>query len=175
MVYQTQRNCCRITFHPLILTSLILFLSLLIYFTKKDLSWLFILHVWNEKAIIIIVFWQLTVYYAMFNFFFFRAKHPTKVYVWAGISKRVRTGICIFEAMINSQLWNPYSRTHTVTVGRNSLSRWPSSYGWQWPEAHIEGSSRISSRKWSVLVEYSCRVTWLQSYQEPLAWGKKVH
>jgi len=28
-----------------------------------------------------------------------RAKHPVKVHVWAGISMRGRTGICVFEGM----------------------------------------------------------------------------
>jgi hypothetical protein len=34
-----------------------------------------------------------------------RAKHPTKVHVWAGISKRGRTGICVFEGIMNAVLF----------------------------------------------------------------------
>ena len=34
-----------------------------------------------------------------------RAKHPVKVHVWAGISKRGRTGICIFEGIMNAPLY----------------------------------------------------------------------
>jgi hypothetical protein len=34
-----------------------------------------------------------------------RAKHPTKVHVWAGISFRGATGICIFEGKMNAVLY----------------------------------------------------------------------
>lgn len=39
------------------------------------------------------------------NFFPDRPKHPTKVHVWAGISMRGRTGICIFEGVMNAELF----------------------------------------------------------------------
>ena len=35
----------------------------------------------------------------------FRAKHPVKVHVWAGISKRGKTGICIFEGIMDASLY----------------------------------------------------------------------
>ena len=31
--------------------------------------------------------------------------HPIKVHVWAGISKRGRTGICIFEGIMDASLY----------------------------------------------------------------------
>ena len=34
-----------------------------------------------------------------------RPKHPTKVYVWAGISKKGATGICIFEGTMDAILY----------------------------------------------------------------------
>ena len=34
-----------------------------------------------------------------------RPKHPTKVHVWAGISKRGRTGVCIFEGIMKKELF----------------------------------------------------------------------
>jgi len=34
-----------------------------------------------------------------------RPKHPTKVHVWAGISKKGATGICIFEGKMNAPLF----------------------------------------------------------------------
>ena len=37
--------------------------------------------------------------------FFFRAKHPVKVHVWAGISMRGRTGICIFDGIMDADLY----------------------------------------------------------------------
>ena len=37
--------------------------------------------------------------------FLYRAKHPVKVHVWAGISKRGRTGICIFEGIMDTTLY----------------------------------------------------------------------
>ena len=37
--------------------------------------------------------------------FLYRAKHPVKVHVWAGISKRGRTGICIFEGIMDATLY----------------------------------------------------------------------
>ena len=38
-------------------------------------------------------------------FNFFRAKHPVKVHVWAGISKKGRTGICIFDGIMDRFLY----------------------------------------------------------------------
>ena len=35
----------------------------------------------------------------------YRAKHPTRVHVWAGISWQERTGVCIFEGKINAPLF----------------------------------------------------------------------
>ena len=35
----------------------------------------------------------------------YRAKHPVKVHVWAGISKRGKTGICIFEGIMDATLY----------------------------------------------------------------------
>ena len=34
-----------------------------------------------------------------------RAKHPVKVHVWAGISRRGRTSICIFEGIMDASLY----------------------------------------------------------------------
>jgi len=34
-----------------------------------------------------------------------RAKHPVKVHVWAGISLQGRTGICIFEGIMDAPLY----------------------------------------------------------------------
>ena len=44
----------------------------------------------------------------MYHYYFlidFRPKHPTKVHVWAGISKKGRTGICIFEGIMKKELY----------------------------------------------------------------------
>ena len=38
-------------------------------------------------------------------FLLFRPKHPTKVHVWAGISKKGRTGICVFEGIMKKELF----------------------------------------------------------------------
>ena len=35
----------------------------------------------------------------------FRPKHPIKVHVWAGISMRGRTGICIFEGIMDAYMY----------------------------------------------------------------------
>ena len=37
--------------------------------------------------------------------FHYRPKHPVKVHVWAGISARGRTGICIFEGIMDKELY----------------------------------------------------------------------
>ena len=39
------------------------------------------------------------------NRFTYRAKHPLKLHVWAGISVRGRTGICIFEGIMDRHLY----------------------------------------------------------------------
>lgn len=36
---------------------------------------------------------------------FYRAKHPPKVHVWAGISLRGSTEVCIFEGKMNGPLY----------------------------------------------------------------------
>jgi len=36
---------------------------------------------------------------------FSHREHPVKVHVWAGISMRGRTGICIFEGIINAPVY----------------------------------------------------------------------
>ena len=38
-------------------------------------------------------------------FVYYRPKHPTKVHVWAGISKRGRTGICTFDGIMKKELF----------------------------------------------------------------------
>ena len=38
-------------------------------------------------------------------FFFIRAKHPVKVHVWAGISLRGATEICIFDGTMDADLY----------------------------------------------------------------------
>ena len=38
-------------------------------------------------------------------FIFFRPKHLTKVHMWAGISKKGKTGICIFEGIMKKELF----------------------------------------------------------------------
>ena len=35
----------------------------------------------------------------------YRAKHPVKVHVWAGISIRGRTGVCIFDGIMRAPLY----------------------------------------------------------------------
>jgi len=44
-----------------------------------------------------------------------RPKPPTKVHVWAGISKKGATGICIFEGKMNAHLFCQILR-QTVTI-----------------------------------------------------------
>ena len=43
--------------------------------------------------------------YCKLMLFLYRAKHSVKVHVWAGISKRGRTGICIFEGIMDAILY----------------------------------------------------------------------
>ena len=35
----------------------------------------------------------------------FRPKHPTKVHIWDGVSLRSRTGVCVFEGIMNQSLY----------------------------------------------------------------------
>ena len=41
----------------------------------------------------------------IFIFFIFRPKHPLKVHIWAGISLRGRSGICIFDGIMDAPLY----------------------------------------------------------------------
>lgn len=38
-------------------------------------------------------------------FLLYRAKHPLKVHIWAGISKQGATGVCIFEGIMDKFLY----------------------------------------------------------------------
>ena len=38
-------------------------------------------------------------------YYYLRAKHPVKVHVWAGISHRGCTGICIFDGIMDAVLY----------------------------------------------------------------------
>ena len=40
----------------------------------------------------------------MYNYYY-RPKHPLKVHIWAGISKRESTGICIFDGIMDKELY----------------------------------------------------------------------
>ena len=39
------------------------------------------------------------------QFYHYRAKHPVKVHVWAGISWQGATGVCVFEGKMNAPLY----------------------------------------------------------------------
>lgn len=45
------------------------------------------------------------VIYLVKLFYDYRAKHPVKLHVWAGISLKGRMGICIFEGRMNAELY----------------------------------------------------------------------
>ena len=40
----------------------------------------------------------------MYNYYY-RPKYPLKVHIWAGISKRGSTGICIFDGIMDKELY----------------------------------------------------------------------
>lgn len=40
-----------------------------------------------------------------YELFKFRAKHPVKVHVWAGISKKGATGVCIFDGIMDRHMY----------------------------------------------------------------------
>ena len=48
------------------------------------------------------------------HFIVFRPKHPTKVHVWAGISKRGRTAICVFEGIMKQELFVDIMRSALI-------------------------------------------------------------
>ena len=48
---------------------------------------------------------ELNLYEIVHVIVLYRPKHPTKVHVWAGISKRGRTGICIFEGIMKKEMF----------------------------------------------------------------------
>ena len=48
---------------------------------------------------------KITDIYLFMHFPFYRPKHPTKVHVWAGISKRGRTGVCSFDGIMKKELY----------------------------------------------------------------------
>ena len=59
------------------------------------------------------------------RFSFHRPKHPTKVNVWAGISKRGATGVCIFEGIMKNEL---YTEILQKTLLPFAQARYPNGY-----------------------------------------------
>lgn len=43
-----------------------------------------------------------------------RPKHPTKVHVWAGISARGATGVCVFEGIMDARLYTSILETYLI-------------------------------------------------------------
>ena len=48
-----------------------------------------------------------------------RPKHPTKVHVWAGISKRGATGVCIFDGIMDAQVYTRILETYLIPFIRD--------------------------------------------------------
>jgi len=51
------------------------------------------------------------------RWYFPRAKHPVKVHVWAGMSMRGRTGICIFKGIMNASVYADILNRTLVLLG----------------------------------------------------------
>ena len=58
-----------------------------------------------KKRIRVVCSHVIYMYVYMYFLYFSRAKHPVKVHVWAGISCRGATGICIFDGIMNATLY----------------------------------------------------------------------
>ena len=43
--------------------------------------------------------------YLLYTYYYYRVKHPVKVHVWAGISVKGATGVCIFEGIMDTTLY----------------------------------------------------------------------
>ena len=56
------------------------------------------IEIWFSHIVLV-----LTLY--LYLFCTYRAKHPVKMHIWAGISLRGSTPICIFERKINAPLY----------------------------------------------------------------------
>ena len=48
-----------------------------------------------------------------------RPKHPTKVHVWAGISTRGATGVCIFDGIMDAQMYTSILETYLLPFIRD--------------------------------------------------------
>ena len=48
-----------------------------------------------------------------------RPKHPTKVHVWAGISVRGATGVCIFDGIMDAPMYTRILETHLIPFIRD--------------------------------------------------------
>ena len=62
-------------------------------------------HYQNLMSVHVLVVPPLFVYNTPYSLHTCRPKHPTKVHVWAGISERGRTGICVFEGIRKKELF----------------------------------------------------------------------
>lgn len=48
-----------------------------------------------------------------------RPKHPTEVHVWAGISVRGATGVCIFDGIMDAPMYTRILQTHLIPFIRD--------------------------------------------------------
>ena len=82
-----------------------------------------------------------------------RPKHPTKVHVWAAISKKGRSGICIFEGCMDAVAYTGILERALLPM-IEKLSKWAQIYSGQRLKAYICLGSTVFYRSWSELVAY---------------------
>ena len=66
--------------------------------------------------------WEPTLLTIVYHCSLYRAKHPTKVHVWAGISLKGPTEICIFEGKMNAPLYEKILEKTLVPFLRKQFS-----------------------------------------------------
>ena len=69
--------------------------------------------------------------------YFVRVKHPVKVHVWAGISVKGSTRICIFSGIMKVPLYVQILEENFASFSEECLSQWAPSHAGQRPKAYF--------------------------------------
>ena len=97
--------------------------------------------------------WHATVYmFVVHPYILCRAKHPVKVHVWARISHRGQTGICVWWynrcSSVHQHSWEDAASILALCLSKRSLSD-----AEQWPKAHFQPVCTFLCWEWCQLVE----------------------
>ena len=98
-----------------------------------------------------------------------RPKHPYKVHVWAGISLRGKSGICIFNGIMDRFLYVDILKKTLLPFVEHQFSDGHRFMADNYPKHNSIVAREFFSRKWYLLVAHTSRVSRLKPDRKSLA------